>query len=64
MGAKGLKGPKRLSAVFVIESVLFVQTNVTVNTNVTSKLSFVFLKHIDVSPLTQVSYLVNSILNI
>ena len=33
-------------ALFVMKSALFVQTNVAVNTNLTSKVSFLFSKHI------------------
>ena len=43
------------AALFVMKSALFVQTNVAVNTNLTSKVPFVFSKHI-------YSYVVNSIL--
>ncbi len=34
------------SALFVMISALFVETNATVNINLTSKLPFVFLKHL------------------
>ncbi len=50
------------SALFVMKSALFVQTNVAVNTNLTSKMPFVFPERIYVCPLTQDNYVVNSIL--
>ncbi len=47
------------SALFVMKSGIFVQTNVAVNTNLTSKVPFVFGKHIYLCPLIQAIYVVN-----
>ena len=54
-----LKRPK--SALFVTKSALFVQTNVAVNINLTSKVPFVSQTYLCM-PLTQATYIVNSIL--
>ena len=50
---QGRRNQGTKSARFVMKSALFVQTNVAVNTNLTSKVPFVFPKHIYVCPLTQ-----------
>ena len=44
-----------------MKGALFAQANVSVNTILTSKVSFWFLKHIYVCPITQASYVVNTI---